>query len=63
MKLTMWRLLVVLSTYTKFWWKIVFAFPSIDYHSKGNAKTIFPKTFLFVLRTTRTRHMVSFINF
>ena len=26
-------------------------------------KTIFPKTYVYVLRTTKTRHMVSFIDF
>ena len=31
---------------------------------EGNAKkTIFPQNYVYVLRTTRTRHMVSFIDF
>ena len=65
MKLTMWRVVVVLSTYTKFWGKIVFfTFPSPFLYYEGKVKkSVFPQNFVYVLRTTTTRHMVSFIDF
>ena len=56
MKLTMWRVVVVLNTCTKFWGKVL--------HYEGKVKkTIFPKNFVFVLRTTRTCYMVRLIDF
>ena len=51
MKLTMWRVLVVLNTYTKSWWKIVFfTFPSLiivkwqGRRQKANSDSDRPKT-------------------
>ena len=38
--------------------------PTLALYYEGKVKkTIFPKNFVYVLRTTRTHHMVSFIDF
>ena len=60
----MWRVVVVLDTYTKFWGKIVFlTFPTLPLYNEGKVKkTIFPQNLVYLLKTTTTR-MVSFIDF
>ena len=38
--------------------------PTLPLYYEGKVtKTIFPKNYVYVLRTTRTRHMVSFMDF
>ena len=56
MKLTMWRVVVVLNMHTKFREKYSASsfLDSIDYFSRN---------FVCILRITTSRHMVSFIDF
>ena len=37
--------------------------PTLQHYSEGKVKTIFPQSYVYVLMTTTTRHVVSFIDF
>ena len=44
--------------------RVCFQSPTLPLYYEGKAmKTTFPKNYVYVLRTTKTRHMVSFIDF
>ena len=44
--------------------RVCFSSPTLPLYYEGKVmKTTFPKNYVYVLRTTKTRHMVSFINF
>ena len=44
--------------------RVRFQSPTLPLYYEGKAmKTTFPKNYVYVLRTTTTRHMVSFIEF